>query len=67
MAEDNSENWAELSYSPSSAVGGAGLGLIVGGVIAVIGVAILGYFRREKEATAEAMSRRSVNHRNRNK
>lgn len=67
VAEDNSENWAELTYSPSSAFGGAGLGLVVGAVIAVIGVAVLGYMRREKEATAEAMSRTSVNHRNRRK
>lgn len=67
VAEDNSDDWRELTYSPSSAFGGAGLGLIVGAVIAVIGVAILGYLRREKEATAQAMSRRSVNHRNRRK
>lgn len=67
VAEDNSDVLRELSYSPSSAVSGAGLGLIVGGAVAGVGVAILGYIRRQNEATAMAKSRTSVNHRNRRK
>lgn len=65
VAEDNSTDSRELSYSPSSAVSGTVLGLIVGAVIAVVGVAVLGYVRRKRAATAEEMSRRSGNHRNR--
>lgn len=67
VAEDRSDDAHELTYSMTSAVSGAVFGLVVGTGIAAAGVAVLGYARREREKTAEAAGRTSVNHRNRRK
>lgn len=67
VAEDNSDDSRELSYSPVSAISGAIFGLVVGGVIALIGVAGWGYWRRERGGLTSGANTRSVNHRNRRK
>lgn len=67
VAEDHSSDSRALRYSSLSAVSGAGFGLVVGAAIAVVGVACLGYVRRQRESGNPAGSRRSVNHRNRRK